>query len=95
MRACSFVGTARLTASTPAAASASRSGITFVLNSAATLCGALGVRVHDTGEFRAFEFAPHANVIPAEFSGADHGNANGFLAHDFPFAAAAESGANA
>ena len=55
-------------------------------NSAATLRGALGVRVHNADEFGAFEFAPHAHMVAAEFSGADDGNANGFFAHDFfPF----------
>ena len=87
-RACSLVGTATLTASMPAAASASRSANHLRAEFRGDLAGALGVGVNDADEFGAFEFAPHAHVVPAEFSGADHGNANGFLAHDFVFTSA-------
>ena len=93
-RACSLVGTATLTASTPAAASASRSRITSRAEFCGDLASALAIGVNNTDEFSAFEFAPHANVVPAEFSGADHGNANGFLGHAFVFAST-ESSANA
>ncbi len=53
---------------------------------------AIGVGVHHAGEFHAVKFAPDADVVPAELSGADHGHANFFFAHEVFFAAAASAG---
>ncbi len=47
------------------------------------LPGALGIGVNDAGEFDAFEFAPHADMVASELAGADDSNANGLIAHDF------------
>ena len=95
MRACSFVGTARLTR-------VHMLGKKFV-NSSDRACAefggdflrALGICIHDADKLRAFGFAPHASVVaPPEFPNTNHRNANGFLAQDFPFWLA-ESGAKA
>ena len=55
---------------------------------------AIRVGIHHAGEFHALQLAPHANVVPAELSRANHGHSNGFFAHEV-FFAEARSGANA
>ena len=66
--------------------------MTCVPNSAAILARAIGVRIHHAGKFHAVDLAPDANVVPAEFSGANHGHSNGFFAHEVFFDGAGSGG---
>ena len=92
IRACSFVGTARLTACDARGGERIDIGNHARAEFRGDLPRALGIRVHNAREFDAFELAPHADVVPAELAGTDDGNANGFLAHDFALLASAALG---
>src|SRR6185437_5319369 len=53
--------------------------------------GPARIRVDNPNQFRAVDFAPDANMVAAEFSDANHGDAYGFLAHAFFSASALDA----